>query len=217
MATEFPRLRYIAAPDLVQHPHLRDSMFRNRAEQFIDRLGWPLERDERGWEVDDYDRQGPIYAIWEVYPGIHGASARFLPTLERTMVADHFAHLCPEGIPSSPLIWESSRFCISPLADRRAAVALVLAHGEIMARFDLLAFIGVFDRAMERVYTRLGVAPSVIGRGEAFGEEVGVGLWEMRADAWEPTLRRLGIDRETSRRWLAEGLRRKPWEGSDAD
>ena len=33
-------------------------------------------------------------------------------------------------------------------------------------------------------------------------DRIGVGLWEMKPEAWQPTLSRLGIDRATSQSWF---------------
>jgi len=193
-------LRYIHAADLPAHPRLADTMFRDRAAQFAGRLGWEVRVNAAGHERDEYDDLAPLYLIWEGADGTHHGSMRFLPTTGPTMVNDHFGHLAGARI-ESPLIWECTRFCISPRAGgqagARASAALVLGAGEIMARFHLRHFVGVFDPRMERIYNRFGLAPDVIGR----KGDLGVGLWEMRQEAWAPVLARLGIDRAVSAQW----------------
>jgi len=127
---------------------------------------------------------------------------RFLPTLGPTMVADHFAHLSDGVTIASPLIWECTRFCLTPGADGRVAAALVLGAGELMHGFHLSHFVGVFDRRMERIYRKLGLEPDVIGRAGSGVDEIGVGLWEMQAQAWPRVLARVGVSREVSRGWF---------------
>jgi acyl homoserine lactone synthase len=199
-------LRYLYANDLHRFPRLARSMFTDRAAQFSRRLGWDVTVDDAGEERDQYDALNPLYVIWERPDGLHGGSMRFLPTTGRTMVNEHFAFL-NDGHPiESPLIWECTRFCLSPGADRRAAPALALGAGEVMAAFRLRHFVGVFDTRMERIYGRMGLRPEVLGRQGAGRDAIGVGLWEMDAAAFAPTLARVGISRAISTGWLRYGL-----------
>lgn len=201
-------LRYLYASQLDLFPVLRDTMFRDRAEQFAERLGWAVHVNSAGEERDEYDELNPLYVIWELADGTHGGSMRFLPTSGRTMLADHFQHLTDGVQISSPLIWECTRFCISPRADRRAAAALVLGGGELMENFGLEHFCGVFDPRMERIYRLYHVDPDVIGTSGEGADRIGVGLWEMKPAAWEPVLRRVGVSRETSLEWFNRAFRR---------
>ena len=73
-------IRYIYGHDLHLFPLLRDSMFRDRADQFKTRLGWAVTVDEAGFERDEYDAEDPLYVIWEEADGTHGGSMRLLPT-----------------------------------------------------------------------------------------------------------------------------------------
>ena len=203
-------LRYVYGHDLPRHPRLADTMFRDRAEQFATRLGWDVTVDARGHERDAYDGHDPLYVIWEAPDGSHGGSMRLLPTTGPTMVNDHFAHLTGGVRIESPLIWECTRFCISPRASgpaaRKAAAALVLGAGEIMERAGLAHYVGVFDARMERIYRHYRVDPEVIGSAGEGPQRIGVGLWAPREAAWAPTLARLGIDRATSLRWVAQSF-----------
>lgn len=201
-------LRYIYGNDLHRHATLKETMFRDRADQFSRRLGWAVNVNERGEERDEYDALNPLYVIWELEDGTHGGSMRFLPTVGRTMINEHFLFLTDGVRIESPLIWECTRFCISPRADRRAAAALVLGGGELMDNFKLLHFCGVFDPRMERIYRLYHVEPDVIGTSGEGKDRIGVGLWEMKPEAWRPTLARLGIDRETSRSWFNRSFNR---------
>lgn len=199
-------LRFLYANDLSRFPHLAHSMFADRAAQFRDRLGWDVTVNEDGEERDQYDALNPLYVIWQRPDGLHGGSMRFLPSTGPTMVNEHFAFL-NDGHPiESPLIWECTRFCLSPSADRRAAPAIALGAGELMAAFRLEHFVGVFDARMERIYARMGLEPEVLGRRGEGRAAIGVGLWEMRAEAFAPTLAKVGVSRETSRGWLRYSL-----------
>ena len=167
-------LRYIYGHDLENNTTLRDSMLRDRADQFKRRLNWDVTVDHNGHEVDQYDALDPLYVIWERPDGTHGGSMRFLPTTGPTMIADHFAGLTGNLRIESPLIWECTRFCLAPDAGREVAPALVLGAGEVMETFHLSHFIGVFDRRMRRIYNRLGVVPDVIGESGEGAAALGV-------------------------------------------
>ena len=115
-------LRYLYGDQLCNYPKLADSMFRDRAAQFHERLGWDVTVDDRGWERDEYDDLNPLYVIWETEDGSHGGSMRFLPTTGQTMVNDHFVDLMDGVELQSPFIWECTRFCLNPnavAADKR--------------------------------------------------------------------------------------------------
>ncbi len=199
-------LRYIYADDLKNFPKLQDSMFRHRAAQFRDRLNWDVSVNEKGWEMDEYDALNPLYVIWENADGTHGGSMRFLPTTGRTMVNDHFVHLT-EGVRiQSPLIWECTRFCLAPDADRKITARLVIGAGEVMENFCLEHFVGVFDPRMERIYRLLGVNPDVIGRSGDGAEEIGVGLWEFVEGARDRVHGRAQVSQEESRRWFRDAF-----------
>jgi acyl homoserine lactone synthase len=158
--------------------------------------------NENGEERDEYDDLNPLYIIWEREDGTHGGSMRFLPTVGRTMVNDHFSHLTDGVKIESPFIWECTRFCLAPNAERKVSAALVLGAGELMANFHLSHFVGVFDPRMERIYRLYGVQPDVIGKKGEGRDQIGVGLWEMNAEAWPRTLNRVGVTRAISRQWF---------------
>jgi len=56
-------LRYLYADQLDEFPQLRDTMFRDRADQFKTRLNWDVSVDENGFERDEYDDLNPLYEI----------------------------------------------------------------------------------------------------------------------------------------------------------
>lgn len=201
-------LHYLYADQLTQFPTLADTMFRDRARQFHDRLGWEVQVDARGHERDEYDALNPLYVIWQRDDGSHGGSMRFLPTTGATMVNDHFLHLTGGVTIQSPLIWECTRFCLSPGAGRATSAALALGAGELMQAFDLHHYVGVFDTRMQRIYRLMGLEPEVIGAAGQGRERIAVGLWSMDEAAFAPTLARLGISRATSHAWLRQSLAR---------
>lgn len=183
-------IRFIYADQLDAFPLLRDTMFRHRAIQFHDRLGWEVSVDARGFERDGYDDMNPLYVIWEMPDGTHGGSMRFLPTTGDTMTSEHFLHLTDGVRIASPFIWECTRFCLAPDVPARISGALMAAGGELMREFHLTHFLGVFDARMVRIYRMIGSSPDVLGSEGSGREQISVGLW-----AWDEAEHRKVIER----------------------
>ncbi len=199
-------IRFIYAEDLHTFPKLRDTMFKDRAEQFKTRLKWEVTVNSTGHEIDFYDTLNPLYVIYEQPDGTHGGSVRFLPTTGRTMVNDHFLDLTDGVRIESPLIWECTRFCVSPRAEidlaKEIAASLLISSCEMGLNFGASDSVGVFDARMVRIYRRLGWEPTVLGtRGEG-RERTSVGLWQLSEEAIEEMCTRAGISRETSLSWV---------------
>jgi acyl homoserine lactone synthase len=199
-------LRYLYARDLDQFSQLKDSMFRDRADQFRRRLGWDVTVDGRGWERDQYDDLNPLYVIWQRPDGLHGGSTRFLPTTGRTMVNEHFLHLTDGVAFRSPFIWECTRFCLAPDAPSRIASALMLGGGELMRAFGLRHFVGVFDAPMVRVYRMLGSVPDVLGSSGTGRGGMSVGLWHYAPADRARVLERAGLTSEQSEMWFEQSF-----------
>ena len=195
-------LRYIYGEELNNFPKLRDSMFRDRAAQFRQRLGWEVEVDEHGLERDEYDAKNPLYVIWQRADGSHGGSMRFLPTVAETMVNDHFTHLTDGVEIRHPMIWECTRFCLAEGAEPRVSAALMLGGLEVGLGFYLTDAVGVFDTRMVRIYRRLGWEPTVLGTSGEGREAISVGLWKFDAETRAALLRRAGVSDELSRLWF---------------
>lgn len=195
-------LRYIYGKDLPNHPLLRATMHRDRAIQFSERLKWEVRVDENGWEVDEYDALNPLYVIWENADGTHGGSMRFLPTVARTMVNDHFSHLLDGAEIRSPYIWECTRFVLAPQASSNVAAAMMLAGGELMRAFGLTHLLGVFDPRMVRIYSMIGASPEVLGSAGAGRDKISVGLWPYRPEDRARVLHRAGLSSDVSEHWF---------------
>jgi acyl homoserine lactone synthase len=195
-------IRFLYADQLSQFPILADSMFRDRAEQFRNRLNWKVTVNDRGWELDEYDALNPLYVIWEEANGRHGGSMRTLPTVGRTMIAEHFRHLTHGVRIASPFIWECTRFCLSPTASQGVAAGLLLAGCEMGLRFGLEQAVGVFDARMPRIYGRIGWMPEVIGTGGAGHDSISVGLWNITEEVRAEIAGRAGIPLGVVAHWF---------------
>lgn len=195
-------LRYIYRHDLHNFPKLGRSMHLDRADQFHTRLGWDVNLDGNGEEHDQYDQLDPLYVIWEQPDGSHGGSMRFLPTTGPVMVNDFFLDLTGGVALQSPLIWESTRFCLSRDVSGNVAGALMLAGIEVMRNFGIEHFAGVFDRRMVRIYRSLGFSPEVIGRRGEGRDQICLGLWEYSPEVYARVAERAEISLQTSRLWF---------------
>ena len=195
-------IRYIYGDELHQFGRLQDTMFRDRRTQFFDRLGWDVRVDENGHERDDYDNMNPLYVIWERQDGTHGGSLRFLPTVGRTMVNDHFLNLTDGVEIRHPMIWECTRFCLAEDTELQVSAALMLAGLELGLGFHLRHTVGVFDRRMQRFYRMMGWSPTIVGESGDSKGAICVGLWSFDRSIRQPLLRRAGIDSELSEFWF---------------
>jgi acyl homoserine lactone synthase len=207
-------IRYIRAHELDLSPTLRDTMFRDRADQFHTRLGWEVSIDAAGMERDQYDALDPLYVIWQNENGTHGGSMRFLPTDGRTMLNEHFVSLL-EGRPlHNPLIWECTRFCLARNAAPQVSAALMLGGAEVGLGHDLSFSVGVFDARMVRIYSRLGWTPMILGTSGTGRDAISAGLWSFSETVANTLAERADIPRALSRMWFqrsgegAEGLQR---------
>lgn len=173
---------------------LAHSMFRDRASQFSERLKWAVTVSDNGEERDEYDQLNPLYVIVTSTAGHHAGSMRFLPTIGRTMVNDHFLHLNDGVRIESPVIWECTRFCLGEGADRATAAKLLAAGGKLMRECGIEHFVGVFDHRMERIYRLLGASPTILGRTRIEGQGViGVGLWSFDDRAYDQLIAKARI------------------------
>jgi acyl homoserine lactone synthase len=195
-------LRYLYGSELKTHPQLRDSMFRDRADQFHTRLGWNVQLTDAGEERDEYDTLDPLYVIWEEPDGRHGGSMRFLPTSGRTMMNEHFRFLLEDHAISNPLIWECTRFCLARDAAPHVSAALMLGGCEVGLGFGLSFSIAVFDARMVRIYRRLGWSPMVLGTTGEGRDAISAGLWHFSEARAQALCEKAGVPRALSRLWF---------------
>jgi acyl homoserine lactone synthase len=155
-----------------------DSMFRNRAEAFSDRLGWEVVVKD-GYERDRFDDANPLYLV-SVDPDTeeYWGSLRLLPTTGPNMLRDVFAQLLDGDFIESATIWESSRICATTLRGRpdrgRSGVnyalsELILGIGEVAVAAGLTQIVSVFDARIFRVLRAAECNPQIIGTPQRIG------------------------------------------------
>lgn len=189
------------ADELKAYPLLAETMFKDRAFQFRDRLNWDVTVDEDGQERDQYDALNPMYLIWQDPQGRHAGSIRLMPTTGRTMTAEHFLD-CTDGVRiSSPLIWECTRFCLAPGASPAVAGGLMAMGIEIGLRCGLEQALGVIYTRVLGLYRRAGHVPDIIGTKGEGREKISVCIWNVTEEARDQLCRHSGIPTELIQSW----------------
>ena len=172
---------------------LIEEMFSLRARVFKDRLQWDVDvRD--GKEIDRFDSEDPLYILsTNDETGRLEGSVRLLPTTGPNMLRDVFPVLLPDGmVVESPIIWESSRFCIEPDMDHigasrinRITTELLCGLVEVGQRANLSHIVSVYDARMARIFRASNCPAEVIGTPTRIGRVMTyAGLFEISQSLW---------------------------------
>ncbi len=155
---------------------LLDSMYRLRSDVFHGRLDWDV-RVENGREHDWFDLIGPHYLV--AHDGASKAlgCSRLLPTIGPNMLRDIFPFLL-DGIPppTSPDIWEVSRFAISGdcAGDGFGFGDVPSAMLTEMFRFagahSIADLVGVTSAPIERMLRHMGLRVERLGTPRRIGK-----------------------------------------------
>ena len=96
-----------------------EQMHQTRRAVFVDRLGWPLQVDGAGREIDEFDTPEAEYLL-DIEPesGRLLGSLRLLRTDRPHLLSEHFTDLCEAEIPRGRAIREISRLVTAPDAPR---------------------------------------------------------------------------------------------------
>jgi acyl homoserine lactone synthase len=166
----------LTRPALLRNSALALGMHRLRRRVFQDRLEWDVSVSD-GLEVDQYDNLSPTYLLGVDRQDVVGC-VRLLPTTGRNMLADTFPVLLDDrAAPSSPKIWESSRFCVDTKnvkataqnGLKEATFLLFAAMIEWGQQHDLQAIATVTDLRMERILRRAGWGLDRLGEPRQIG------------------------------------------------
>jgi N-acyl-L-homoserine lactone synthetase len=93
-----------------------------RHKVFIEMLGWELQT-QNGIELDQFDRSDTVYVVSQEEDGRVSGCARLLPTDRPYLLGEVFPQLL-NGLtpPSSPDIWELSRFAAVDFTNQMSSV-----------------------------------------------------------------------------------------------
>jgi N-acyl-L-homoserine lactone synthetase len=157
-------------------------MYRLRHRVFKLRMAWDVQTSG-DMEIDDFDALHPTYLTQVAHNGQVQGSVRMLPTVGPTMLRDIFpALLGGHPAPSTPLVWESSRFAIDVASDAlkgdhgitRAAYELFAGMVEFGLSRQLADIVTVTDVRMERILRRAGWPLRRIGNPSKIGNTLAV-------------------------------------------
>lgn len=183
--------------DLFDFPKLANEMFNDRRVQFAEELGWDLNVDAQGREIDQYDLMNPLYIILKDEEGSHIASGRLMPTTGPTMIADHFSDLTDGVQIESSLIWEVTRVFVARRgrASLRNAAALMWAGSEIGLRAGVEFYVSVTPKEMTRVFAACGWPAEIIGeRIDDTDGHLCACLWEINRKNTDTLAARANLD-----------------------
>ena len=167
-------IKLVYGHDAHKYPELIDQMFKLRARVFDKRLAWEVQVDG-DHERDEFDDLDPLYAL-AIDKGRVVGCFRLLQTTGPNMLSDVFSVLV-DGPVRSPLIWESTRFCIDTSAfdkrDKRGlsdlTAKMLCSLYEIGMLAGLEFIVTVLDVRMERILRRAGCPMERLGEPKDIG------------------------------------------------
>jgi N-acyl-L-homoserine lactone synthetase len=175
-------IQLITAPYYGEFSNTLVGMHQLRYRVFKERLKWDVQVSG-DLEVDEFDALHPVYLVQTTADGSAQGTVRLLPSVGPTMLRDVFPVLLGDQIPpSSPSIWESSRFALDLSADAEKGL-----YGIACATYELFAgmiefglaqrlsdIVTVTDVRMERVLRRAGWPLRRIGEPQQIGNTTAV-------------------------------------------
>lgn len=161
------------------HRDLFDQMFRLRARVFSERLGWDVNV-HNGRERDAFDDLDPLYGLALSKDGGRVLGCfRLLQTTGPNMLSSVFRKLLPpDQTIRSPIIWETTRFCVDTAASEGTCeTGLNNLTGRLLAGVyevghlaGLSHIVAVVDVRMERVMRRAGCPMQRLAPPQKFGK-----------------------------------------------
>jgi len=202
-------LKVIQSHQYDKNSELLDKMFRIRAKVFKERLDWEVEVKD-GYERDYFDDLNPLYLLSVDEEGELLGCLRLLPTTGPNMLRDVFNVLIPDGKIESPLIWESSRFCINPDITHntrdtetafvnRVTIELLSGIAEVGLAAGLDFVVTVYDARMARLLKRVNCPADVVGGPIKIGKVMTyASLFEVSEQMWLRLAQQIGLQKTES-------------------
>lgn len=202
-------LKLIQSHQYIENAELMNKMFRIRAKVFKERLDWEVEVDD-GYERDCFDDLNSLYLLSVDDEGELLGCLRLLPTTCPNMLRDVFNILIPDGKIESPLIWESSRFCINPdirhntrdietAFVNRVTIELLSGIAEVGLAAGLNFVVTVYDARMARLLKRVNRPADVVGGPIKIGKVITyASLFEVSEQMWRRLAQQIGLQKTES-------------------
>lgn len=197
-------LKIVQSHDSKENRELLDEMFKVRAKVFKERLDWEVIVKD-GREKDEFDDLNPLYLFSVDENNNLQGCLRLLPTTGPNMLRDVFSILIPEGKIESPLIWESSRFCINPDIVHKnsenektfvndVTIELLAGIAEIGLAAGLEFVVTVYDARMARLLKRVNCPADVVGGPVKIGKVMTyASLFEVSEMMWQRLAGQIGL------------------------
>lgn len=144
-------------------------MHRFRARVFRERMGWDVDVDENGLEIDEFDTPDAVYLLALDQDSSVVGTWRMIPSTGPTMVCNVWPHFLNHiDLPHTPNVWEMSRFAVSPhCSEARAFVAtskrivgeMFCGLTELCIRAGIREVFTLYDQRIERIVEGLQCSP----------------------------------------------------------
>ncbi len=124
-------IKVISGVDAHHHPDLFRQVHALRHKVFVDEMHWEELRSPDGLEIGRYDDHHTVHHLALRGDQVVGYQ-RMLPTTRPHLLSQELRHLCAEGAPSGPAVWEVTRYCVAP-AHREGRRAVGTVGSELLA------------------------------------------------------------------------------------
>lgn len=89
-----------------------DCMHRMRYRAAVQEMGWIIDVDKYGRDVDEFDYPDTVYFLYFNPDGTVGACGRLNPTERPHLLSEVFPKQCVDGVPRGKDIWHYSRYLV---------------------------------------------------------------------------------------------------------
>ncbi len=89
-----------------------EDMFKMRYRAAVEEMGWRIDIDENGRDIDEFDYPDTVYMLYFNDDGSVGACGRLNPSTRPHLLSEVFPDMCEGGAPQSETIYEYSRYLV---------------------------------------------------------------------------------------------------------
>lgn len=89
-----------------------NDMYKMRYRAAVQEMGWHIEIDELGRDIDEFDYPDTVYFLYYNPDGSVGACGRLNPTTRPHLLSEVFSNQCVDGVPRGENIWHYSRYLV---------------------------------------------------------------------------------------------------------
>lgn len=87
-------------------------MHQMRYRAAVQEMGWHIEADKLGRDIDEFDYHDTVYVLYFNPDGSVGACGRLNPTMRPHLLSEVFPKQCIDGVPVDDNIWHYSRYLV---------------------------------------------------------------------------------------------------------